>query len=141
MSLRYRDGIVLKSVCTDHGFSVWAIVNDQGEPVPNAACPVACGLCCGYWRETRTLRAIATEECLHSPCPYLGEKGCVLQRESRPIECTAYLCELGILAVQGQVTEEEIKRVLDAGFQRGACEYLGKYPKGCPPVEEVRSGE
>lgn len=136
MSLRYRDGVVLKPVHTDQGFYVWAIVNDQGEPVPNAACSVGCGLCCGYWRETRTLRQNAEEDRVRSKCPYLGEEGCVLPRESRPIECTAYLCELGILAFQEEVTEEEIKRTLDAGFQRGACEFLGKYPKGYPPVEE-----
>jgi hypothetical protein len=111
---------------TPQGFYVQALVDDNNQAILDITCPIKCGVCCGYWNETITLRNLHKGQDPTDECPYLKATGCGLPRKVRPIECTAYLCELATLAVMELVTQEEITRALDSSKQHDACEFLGK---------------
>jgi len=118
----------IKRFHTTQGFYVKTLVADDGSLLTNVECPIHCGACCGFWKGTHTLKNLVQALSMSRECPYLGEKGCELDRDKRPIECTAYLCELAILAVKKMVTKNEINRVLKCARQNGAFKFLGKDP-------------
>lgn len=93
-------------------------------------CPVACGECCDAWRSVIDLSYQAkTYPPAPAECPYLTSTGCKLQRQDRPLQCTAYICELGILALANLVTKAEINNIIAGGNQQIAFAILKKHPK------------
>lgn len=102
-----------------------AMIDDNGNFLLDLECPVKCGYCCNEWKDLVAFGHFANEILWGGHCPNLGQTGCKLPRRKRPIECTAYLCELAILAGQGKVDVDQIKRVVDAKRQHSAFAYLG----------------
>lgn len=102
------------------------LVREDGSIVLDVPCPIGCGKCCKYWRDVDELKYLAEAKPKRVRCPNLRENGCKLKRSRRPAECNNYVCELGALAVTGRVTIEDAERVLEAGKQEDAFEFLGK---------------
>lgn len=115
---------------TEDGTVLKVLTDNKGRVLFDIRCPVSCGCCCDYWKDTpvgllaKELNPVGYQ----FECPHLADNGCRLPRKKRPIECLIYLCELGILATEKMVTEEEITRVLDEGLQNDAFKFLGKSP-------------
>ena len=108
------------------------LTDDNGKIQTDIICPVACGKCCGYWMGVKELKFLTVRVPLDgSPpkCPHLRSKGCHLKRTRRPLECKIYICELGVLVLEGLVDKTEIEACLKAGKQVGAFDFLGKYPE------------
>ena len=121
---------------TEDGTFLRVLTDDKGQVLFDIRCPVACGCCCDFWKDVPSIAlASLTAEIMgpaYAECPHLKDNGCCLPRKKRPLECLTYLCELGILATEKLVTEEEITQVLDQGLQEDAFKFLGKFP---PVVE------
>jgi len=118
---------------TEDGTFLRVLTDDKGQVLFDIRCPVACGCCCDYWKDVPSVAFMQLSKEIVGPsfpleCPHLKDNGCCLPRKKRPLECLIYLCELGILATEKMVTEEEITRVLDEGLQEDAFKFLGKYP-------------
>jgi hypothetical protein len=107
---------------------VTLLTDEKGKPVVDVECPVMCGKCCEMWTEVEALKKYVLERFTKSTCPHLGARGCKLPRADRPIECTGFMCQLGLLALgEGtrKITKAEIKRTLKANEQYLACYFLG----------------
>jgi hypothetical protein len=113
---------------TEDGVTLRAMTDSKGRVVFDLRCPVACGVCCGYWKEVLLLACAQAGPELPEECPHLSGTGCRLPRKSRPLVCLTYLCELGILAIEGRVTQADIDRVLEQEKQAGAFSFLENYP-------------
>ena len=119
---------------TEGGVVLRAMTDAKGRVVFDLRCPVGCGLCCGYWKEVLLLACEQVVSELSEECPHLSDTGCRLLRKNRPLACLTYLCELGILAMEGRVTQADIDRVLEQEKQMTAFSFLENYP----PVVEAK---
>lgn len=120
----------MKVTHTDTSTIFEFLTDSKGVMKLDVRCPVSCGECCGYWKDVTALERLIQEIYpQYRECPHLSDEGCKLPRNKRPVECTAYICELGILAVEKMVTEEEIDRTIENCRQLDAFSYLGKRPK------------
>jgi hypothetical protein len=98
-----------------------------GEPLYEINCKVKCGACCNLWYQIKDLQHLLTRDTpKNQKCPMLRTNGCKLKRNRMPEPCRAYLCELGMLAHENQVTEQEIQHVIMVGAQEWAIKELKK---------------
>jgi len=118
---------------TEDGIFLQVLTDKKGQVLFDIRCPVACGVCCDYWKDVPSVAFMQLSKEIVGPsfpleCPHLKDNGCCLPRKKRPLECLIYLCELGILATEKMVTEEEITHTLECSRQNDAFAFLAKYP-------------
>lgn len=87
----------------------------EEEKTNDHTCPVMCGECCGYWQDVPELTSKFPDRPLWSDCPHLGDTGCDLPRNERPMECLDYLCTKAADELfPNETTQDIIKRAIDA---------------------------
>lgn len=102
-----------------------AAIDDSGYVINNIKCKVSCGMCCSYWKDVVDLAPLAARYPNETECPNLRESGCKFKRRAMPFQCKSHLCELGMLAENKLVTQEQILKTVDASAQDFAFQFLG----------------
>jgi len=117
----------MHGVKTDNTLDITFLEDAAGERILDVACKVSCGACCSYWLTVEELHHhVVGATITPTRCPHLRRRGCHLKRSKMPAICKAYLCQLGMLAHEGLVTEEEIKHVVALKAQNYAARELKK---------------
>ena len=74
-------------------------------------CPLQCGMCCDYWQDVFPDPTIPPGD-----CPHMGDEGCDLPREKRPVECIEHLCEVARGLIDGSLTRRRARSLKRRGF-------------------------